>query len=72
MCKNLPILNLPNEEDDLILKTDASNEHWSAFLKIEKGEMLCKYCSGSFNKVECNYPRIETKILAVIRELKSS
>jgi len=27
MCKNLPILNLPNEGDDLILETDASNEH---------------------------------------------
>ena len=27
MCKNLPILNLPNEGDDLILKTDASDEH---------------------------------------------
>jgi len=27
MCKNLPVLNLPNEEDDLILETDASNEH---------------------------------------------
>jgi len=27
MCKNLPVLNLPNEEDDLILETDARNEH---------------------------------------------
>ena len=36
MCKNLPLLNLPNEEDDLILETDASNKHWSAVLKIKK------------------------------------
>jgi len=50
MCKNLPILNLPNEGDDLILETDASNEHWSAVLKIKEGEKLCKYCSVSFNK----------------------
>jgi len=35
MCKNLPVLNLPNEEDDLILETDASNEHWNAVLKIK-------------------------------------
>ena len=38
MCKNLPILNLPNEEDDLILETVASNKHWSAILKMQKKE----------------------------------
>ena len=37
MCKNLLVLNLPNEGDDLILEIDASNEHWSALLKIKKG-----------------------------------
>jgi len=42
-------LNLPDEEDDLILETDASKEYWSAILKIKKGEKLYKYCSGSFN-----------------------
>ena len=36
MYKNLHILNLPNEEDDLILKTDANNEHWSAVLKNQR------------------------------------
>ena len=66
MCKNLRVLNLPNEEDDLILKTDASNEHWSAVLKIKEEEKLCKYCSGSFNKAERNYPTMEKEILAVI------
>jgi len=49
-CKNLLVLHLPNEEDDLILETEASNEHWSAVLKIKKGEKLCKYYSRSFNK----------------------
>ena len=68
LCKNPLILNLPNEEDDLILETDASNEHWSVVLKIKKGEKLCKYYS--FNKVECNYPTIEKKILAVIRGIE--
>ena len=70
MCKNLPVLNLPNEENDLILETDASNEHWSAVLKIKEGEKLCKYCSGSFNKAECNYPTMEKEILAVIRGIE--
>jgi len=65
MCKILHVLNLPNEEDDLVLETDVSNEHWSMVLKIKEGEKLCKYCSGSFNKVKCNYPTMEKKILAV-------
>jgi len=71
MCKNLPILNLPNEEDDLILNIDASNEHWSAIHKIKKGEKLCKYYSGSFNKVVCNYRTMEKEILAVIRGIEN-
>ena len=25
ICKSLPVLNLPNEKDDLILKTDAAS-----------------------------------------------
>jgi len=43
MCKNLSVLNLPNEGDDLILETDGNNEHWSAVLKIKEGEKLHKY-----------------------------
>ena len=70
MCKNLLVLNLPNKEDDLILETDASNEHWSAVLKIKEGEKLCKYCSESFNKAKCNYPTKEKEILAVIRGIE--
>jgi len=59
MFKNLHILNLPNEGDDLVLEIDASNEHWSAILKIKKGEKIYKYCSGSFNKALCSYPMVE-------------
>ena len=40
MCKNLSILNLSNEVDDLILEKDASNEHLSVILKIKEGEKL--------------------------------
>ena len=50
MCKNLHVLNFPNEGDDLMLKTDTSNEYWSGVLKIKEEEKLYKYCSGSFNK----------------------
>ena len=69
MSKNLPVLNLHNEADDLILETNASNEHWSALLKI-KGEKLYKYCNGSFNRVECNYPTMEKEIFIVIRGIE--
>ena len=50
MCKKLPVHNLSNEGDDLILKIDVSNEQWSVVLKIKEVEKLCKYYSGSFNK----------------------
>ena len=70
MCKNIPVLNLPNEGDDLVLETDASNEHWSTVHKIKEGEKLCKYCSGSFNHVKCNYPIMEKEILTVIRGIE--
>ena len=70
MCKNLPVLNLSNEKDDLILEIDASNEHWSALLKIKKGEKVRKYHSGSFNKVECNYPAMKKETLVVIRGIE--
>ena len=61
---------MPNEEDDLILETDASNEHWSAALKIKEGEELCKYYSESSNKAEYNYPTMKKEILAVIRGIE--
>jgi len=71
ICKNLPVLNLPNEQDDLTPETNASNKHWSAVLKIKKREKLCKYCRRSFDKDECNYPIMEKEILVVTEELKS-
>ena len=70
MCKNLPILNLPNEGGYLILETNASNEHWSVVLEIKKREKLCKYCSENFNKAECNYPIMAKEILAVIKVIE--
>jgi len=69
MCKNILVLNLPNEGDDLVLEADANNEYRSAVLKIKEGERLCKYCSRSFNQVECNYPMMKKEILTVIREI---
>ena len=42
MCKNLPVLNLPNEGDNLVLETDARNEHWSTVLKSKKEKNFAK------------------------------
>ena len=36
MCENLPILNLPNEGDDLIFETNASNEQKVRYSKSKK------------------------------------
>jgi len=38
ICTNLLVLNLPNEEDYLVLETDVRNEHWFAVVKIKEGE----------------------------------
>ena len=36
MYKNIYVLNLSNEGNDLVLETNVSNEHWSAVLKIKE------------------------------------
>jgi len=36
-----------------------------------EGEKLCKCCSGSFNKAECNYLTIEKEILTIITEIEN-
>ena len=66
-CMNLPILTLPNEDDELVLETDASDHHWGAVLKLKKDNKLCRYSSGSFNKAECNYTVMEKEILAIYK-----
>ena len=48
ICSNLPKLRLPNENDNLILQTDASHKYWAAILKTDLGE-ICRYTSGTFN-----------------------
>ena len=37
ICSNLPKLRLPNENDNLILQTNASNRHWATILKTDIG-----------------------------------
>ena len=72
MCKNVLVLDFSNEGDDSMLEIGANNEHWSAVPKIKEGKKLCRYCSESFNKAECNYPTMEKEILAVIKGIEKS
>jgi len=71
MCRSLFVLDLPNEGDDLILETDATNEHWNVVLKIKEGQKLYKYYSRSFNKAKWNYSTMEKEILAIIRRIEN-
>jgi len=63
MCKNLLVLNLRNEGDNLILETNFSNEHLSAVLKIKEGEKLYKSVLKVSIKENATFPRMEKEIL---------
>ena len=66
ICSNLPKLRLPNENDNLILQTDALDKYWAAILKIDLGE-ICQYTSGTFNNNQINYDINEKELLAIIK-----
>ena len=68
-CKNLPVLRLPEENDKLIIQTDASDLHWGAILKIDINE-ICRYTSGIFNQVQVNYPVHEKELLTIYKRIK--
>ena len=75
LCKDLPKLQLPKEDDDLILETDASENNWSGVLKkidYDKerhkiGESICRYCSGTFSDTETIYQIYEKELLSAVR-----
>jgi len=52
-CKKLPKLAISNDEDELVLYTNASDHWWAAVLTTE-GEVPCRYCSGLFTENEAN------------------
>ena len=71
-CRSLPKLNLPLDNDDLILEIDSSESTWAAVLKKleNKKEELCRYTSGTFTPTEEKYYINEKEFLAVIKGLK--
>ena len=60
LCKNLPPLHQPEENDEIILQTDASDNFWAGVVLAKtpgtNTEKLVKCCSGKFNSAEQNYP----------------
>lgn len=70
--QNLPPLKLPEEGEELIIETDASDNYWGAVLKsrnADKVERLCRYASGTFKDAEKKYHSNEKEILAVMRAI---
>ena len=78
LCKNLPKLQLPSDNDNLILEIDASKNYWSGILKrvyhntdkIKIRESIYRYCSGTFIDTETRYHINEKKLLAVVKSCK--
>ena len=66
ICSDLPKLRLLNENDNLILQTDASNKYLATILKTYLGE-ICRYTSGTFNDNHINYDINEKELLAIIK-----
>ncbi|KAK4390537.1 putative enzymatic polyprotein [Sesamum angolense] len=57
VCNNLPKLAIPQDEDELVVYTDANDYRWAAVLmkKTTTGEEPCRYTGGLFtnNKPKC-------------------
>ena len=64
----MPKLRLPNENDNLILQTDALDKYWAAILKIDLRE-ICTYTSETFNNNQINYDINEKELLAIIKRI---
>ena len=51
LCNQLPKLAIPEDSDQLIVETDASDLYWGGVLKAKKSdnkEHICRYANGSF------------------------
>nr|QVW10188.1 putative reverse transcriptase [Atractylodes mild mottle virus] len=72
--KSFPTFYHPKEEDNLIIKCDASDSFWGGVLEAktidEDKEYIYRYTSGSFKRAELNYHSNEKEILAAINSIK--
>ncbi|KAK4398028.1 putative enzymatic polyprotein [Sesamum angolense] len=65
VCNNLPKLAIPQDEDELVVYTDANDFRWAAVLmkKTTTGEEPCRYTGGLFTEQQAQVWHINEKIL---------
>ncbi|KAL0451264.1 UNVERIFIED_CONTAM: movement protein [Sesamum latifolium] len=63
VCSNLPKLAIPQDEDELIVYTDANDYRWAAVLmkKTTTGEEPCRYTGGLFSEQQAQVWHINEK-----------
>ncbi|KAL0298038.1 UNVERIFIED_CONTAM: putative enzymatic polyprotein [Sesamum calycinum] len=63
VCNNLPKLAIPQDEDELVVYTDANDYRWAAVLmkRTTTGEEPCRYTRGLFNEQQARVWHINEK-----------
>ncbi|KAK4381437.1 putative enzymatic polyprotein [Sesamum angolense] len=63
VCNNLPKLAIPQDEDELVVYTDANDYRWAAVLmkKTTTGEEPCRYTGGLFTEHQAQVWHINEK-----------
>ncbi|KAL0295230.1 UNVERIFIED_CONTAM: hypothetical protein Sangu_3203100 [Sesamum angustifolium] len=63
VCNNLPKLSIPQDEDELVVYTDAKDYRWAAVLmkKTTTGEEPCRYIRVLFTKQQTQVWHINEK-----------
>ncbi|KAK4411684.1 movement protein [Sesamum angolense] len=62
VCNNLPKLAIPQDEDELVVYTDANDYRWAAVLmKKTTGEEPCRYTGGLFTEQQAQVWHINEK-----------
>ncbi|KAL0434651.1 UNVERIFIED_CONTAM: movement protein [Sesamum radiatum] len=63
ICSNLPKLAIPQDEDELVVYTDANDYRWVAVLmkKTTTGEEPCRYIGGLFSEQQAQVWHINEK-----------
>ncbi|KAK4388171.1 movement protein [Sesamum angolense] len=63
VCNNLPKLAIPQDEDELVVYTDANDYRWAAVLmkKTTTGEEPCRYTGGLFTEQQARMWHINEK-----------
>ncbi|KAL0448036.1 UNVERIFIED_CONTAM: hypothetical protein Slati_1931500 [Sesamum latifolium] len=63
VCSNLPKLAIPQDEDELVVYTDANDYRWAAVLmkKTNTGEEPCRYTGGLFSEQQAQVWHINEK-----------